>query len=117
MFKDRQIVARDDFDQERRDLLEQVPVLRRYADYMLKYSPWLVGALTQASGQTKAGHLITSLASFLTATRNAEAGRIARLQLPILNDYAARTAEDGRLAEFHRNYQNWSQEMAYLSQR
>ena len=117
VFKDRQIVERDDFDQERRELLEQVPVLRRYADYMLKYSPWLVGALTQASGQAKAGQLVTSLASFLTATRHAEAGRIARLQLPVLNDYAARTAGAERLAEFHRNYQNWSREMAYLSQR
>lgn len=116
VFKDRQVVLRDDFDQERRDLLEQVPVLRRYADYMLKYSPALAGALLNASSTAKAGQMVTSLSSFLTATRNPEAKRIAQQQLPMLNDYAARTAGDARLAEFHKNYRNWSQEMAYLSQ-
>jgi len=117
VFKDRQIVFRDDFDQEKRDLLEQVPVLRRYADYMLNYSPSIVSALTRAASQAKAGHVVTSLSSFLTATRNADAGHIARLQLPILNDYMAKTAGNVQLAEFHKNYQNWFQEMTYLSQR
>lgn len=117
VFKDHQIVLRDDFDQERQALLEQAPVLRRYADYMFKYSPWLVGALTQASSQTKTRSVVTSLSSFLTATRNADAGRLARLQLPVLNDYATRTGGDAQLAEFHQNYRNWFQEMTYLSQR
>ena len=116
VFKDNQIVLRDDFERERRDLLEQVPILRRYADYMLKYSPWLVGALTHAASKIKAGQVVTSLSSFLTATRNAEAGHIARLQLPILNDYVTKTAGDAQLAEFHENYRNWSEEMTYLSQ-
>lgn len=115
VFKDHQIIFRDDFDGEKRDLLEQVPILRRYADYMLKYSPSLVGALTQAASKTQAGHVVTSLASFLTATRHADAGHIARLQLPILNDYIAKTVGDARLAEFQKNYRNWSQEMTYLA--
>lgn len=116
VFQDHKIVFRDDFDHERRDLLEQAPMMRRYADYMLKYSPWLVGALTQAASQVKAGQVVTSLSSFLTATRNPDARSIARLQLPILKDYAARTAGNTQMTEFHQNYRNWVQEMTYLSQ-
>lgn len=55
VFKDHRIVFHDDFDRERRDLLDQVPLLRRYADYMLKYSPSLVNALTQSASQSKPG--------------------------------------------------------------
>jgi Fe-S-cluster containining protein len=116
VFKDRQIVCRDDFDRELQDLLEQVPLLRRYADYMLKYSPWLVAALTQSASQVKASQVITSLSSFLTATRNIDAAHIAQLQLPILNSYADKTAKEAHLGEFHKNYRNWAKEMGFLAQ-
>ena len=117
VFQDKKIVFRDDFDQEREELLAQVPILRGYAEYMLKYSPSLVNSLVQAASKVKAGHVVTSLSSFLTATKNPDARQIARLQLPILTDYAAKTAGDGQLADFHKNYLNWSKEMAYLAQR
>lgn len=117
VFQDNKIVFRDDFDYERQDLLEQVPLLRCYADYMLKYSPLLVGSLINASSKAKAGNVVTSLSSFLTATKNANAQHIAQQQLPILNNYVEKTAGDANLAEFHKNYLNWSKEMAYLSQR
>lgn len=116
VFQDNTIIFRNDFDNERQELLEQVPILRRYADYMLKYSASLVNNLIHASNKVKAGHVITSLSSFLTASKNADAKHIAQLQLPLLNDYVAKTAGDVKLAEFHRNYLNWSKEMAYLSQ-
>lgn len=117
VFQDKKIVFRDDFDQERQDLLEQVPLLRRYADYMLKYSPSLVSSLVHASSKAKAGHVVTSLSSFLTATKNADAKHIAQLQLPILNSYVAKMEGDTQLTAFYKNYLNWSKEMAYLSQR
>ena len=117
VFQDHRIVGRDDFDHERQDLLEQVPTMRRYADYMLKYTPALVSALAQVSSQVKTSYRVTSLSSFLTATRNEEAGHIARQQLPVLNDYIAKTAGDTRLTEFHQNYRDWFQELTYLSQR
>lgn len=117
VFDDHKILVRDDFDRERHDLLEQVPLLRGYADYVLKYSHSLVGSLAHAASLPKAGHVLTSLSSFLTATRNAEAKHIAQQQLPLLTHYMEKTAGDTKLAEFHRNYASWSKEMAYLSQR
>lgn len=116
VFQDKKIVYRDDFDQERQDLLEQVPLLRRYAEYMLKYSPSLVSHLLHASSKVKAGHVVTSLSSFLTATKNADARHIAQLQFPILNDYAAKTAGDPQLTDFYKNYLNWSKEMRWLQE-
>lgn len=117
VFQDNKILFRDDFDYERQDLLEQVPTLKCYAEYMLKYTHSLVSSLIIASNKSKAGHIVTSLSSFLTATRNKDAKHIAEKQLPILNNYAEKTAGDPKLAEFHKNYLNWSKEMSYLAQR
>jgi Fe-S-cluster containining protein len=115
VFQDNKIVIRDNFDNERQDLLEQVPILRCYSDYMLKYSPSLIGRLIYASSNVKAGHVVTSLSSFLTATRNADAKNIACQQLPILSKYVKKTEGDQGLAYFHKNYLDWSKEMSYLS--
>jgi Fe-S-cluster containining protein len=117
VFENNKIVFRDDFDHERQELLEQVPILRRYAEYMLKYSPSLINSLMHAASKTKAGHVVTSLSSFLTATKSADAKKIAQQQLPILKTYVEKTAGLTQLADFYRNYLNWSKEMAYLSQR
>lgn len=117
VFQDSKIVFRDDFDHERQELLDQVPILRRYADYMLKYSASLVASLIQATCKTKAGQVVTSLSSFLTATKNADAKYIAQMQLPILNNYVEKTASNPKLTDFYKNYLNWSKEMKYVSQR
>jgi len=117
IFEHERVVAREDFDRERKALEEQVPLLRRYVEYMLKYTPTLVASLQHAAGQAKGGNLLTSLSSFLTATRNPDAKRLAQLQLPLLTAWAARTAGDRELAAFHKNYAGWAKEMGYLAQR
>lgn len=117
VFQDKKIVFRDDFDQEKNELLEQVPLLRRYAEYMVKYSYPLINNLAVASMKSKGGHIVTSLSSFLTATKNADAKLIAEQQLPVLNSYIAKTADDPSLSEFHKQYVNWAKEMSYLAQR
>jgi Fe-S-cluster containining protein len=116
VFREQKIVFRDDFDAERHDLLEQAPVMRRYAEYMVKYSPVLPDLLIKASGGAVATHVVSSLSSFLTATRYAGAGELAQLQAPLLKEYAARSAGNPQLREYHNNYSNWCQEMEYLAQ-
>jgi len=111
------LVAGEDFERERQELLGQVPLMRRYASYMLKYSAWLVGSLALAATTQKAANVATSLSSFLTATKAEGAERIAALQRPVLDDFASRTAGDQRLASHHDNYLSWSKEMGYLAQR
>jgi Fe-S-cluster containining protein len=117
VFEDGLLLDRADFDAERRALEAQVPAVRRYADYLLKYAPALVGSLMLAAGSRQAGHVVTSLSSFFTATRHPDAAALASQQLPVLQDHAARTAGQPALAEFHRNYAGWAKEMGYLAKR
>ncbi len=115
VYQNNQLVDRVDFDAERKELLDQAPVLRRYADYMVKHSPALLGTLMQVTNHPRAEHLVTSLSSFLTATRAPDTHAIARLQLPVLEHYAALTLKDPMLALFHQRYHDSAIEMAYLS--
>jgi Fe-S-cluster containining protein len=117
VFEGKTIVSRTDFDHEKQELLHQVPVIRTYANYMLKYSPLLVNGLAKATTQKVGGQVVTSLSSFLTATRNPNSKEIARQQLPLLNEYMKTTAQKPELAEFHKNYANWAKEMDFLSSR
>ncbi|OAI02202.1 hypothetical protein A1353_16955 [Methylomonas methanica] len=115
VFADKKIVFREDFDAERQALEEQIPQIRRYADYMLKYTPQLVDNLAKVSLKPKGGQVVTSLSSFLTAIRHPNAQQIARQQLPVLNGYVEKTASEPSLAEFHRHYLSGAKEMQYLA--
>lgn len=115
VFRDKQIVDRDDFDRERRALEAQHPQIQRYADYMLKYYPQFVDSLAKASSKAKAGQIVSSLSSFLTAIRHPEARTIAQRQLPVLQHYVAETTGKKELTDFHRYYADWAKEMVFLS--
>lgn len=117
VFEQQKILDRTDFDKEKQDIVDQVPLLQRYAEYMLKYTPSLITNLAIASTRQKGGHIVTSLSSFLTATKNPDAKNIAALQVPVLNTYIAKTAGIDDLQEFHKHYINWAKEMTYLAQR
>jgi Fe-S-cluster containining protein len=117
VYDGKRVTLREDFDREKNDLLEQVPVLRRYAEYMFKYVETLPAQLWLASMQSGGGRIVASLSSFLTAIRHPEADRIAAKQVAILDEYAARTAGDPKLAEFHSYYSAWSKEMAHMSRK
>jgi Fe-S-cluster containining protein len=114
VYRNHRIVDRTDFDFERRQLTEQVPTLRHYADYVLRYMPWIVDSLQAVAGQA-GGQVVTSLSSFLTATRMPGAASMAAKQLPLLKAYADKTAGDSRCSEFHRHYSGWAVEMEYLA--
>jgi Fe-S-cluster containining protein len=116
VYRDKAIVERADFDRERKALLDQAPVMQRYAEYMLKYSPWIADNLAAVAARPD-GSVVTSLSSFLTATRQPDAAQLASQQLPVLRVFAEKTAEIAELAEYHRNYAGWIKEMEYLASR
>ncbi len=117
VFREKAVVLREDFDRERQAILGDVPVIRRYADYVVKYMPTIVDSLAKAALKPKAGQVITSLSSFLTATRNADAKQIAEKQYSVLDAYANKTANQKGLEDFHQRYAAWAKEMAFLSSR
>lgn len=116
VYRDRVIIERADFDCERRELLEQAPVMQQYAEYMLKYSPWIADNLAAVATRPD-GSVVTSLSSFLTATRQPDAAQLAVRQLPVLKAFAEKTEAVAELAEYHRNYAGWAKEMEYLASR
>jgi len=117
VYREWKIVDRLDFDQERRDLLQQAPTMQAYAEHIMKYMPWLLDKLAMLAAKPTGGHIITSLSSFLAATRRTDRCALAERQLPIFEDFAARTADHPDLAEYHRNYLAWAKEMRYLAER
>lgn len=114
VYHNKAIVERADFDHERRELLEYAPTMRAYADYILKYMPWIIDSLG-AVAQNPGGNMITSLSSFLTAIRQIDAAGLAAHQLPVLKEYAAKTSGTPELVEYQRNYTGWAKEMEYLA--
>ncbi|MEI6415519.1 MAG: YkgJ family cysteine cluster protein [Pseudomonadota bacterium] len=113
VYHDKTIVDRADFDNERRALLEQVPTMRLYADYVLKYMPWITESLESVVRKPD-GNVITSLSSFFTATRQSDTAALAARQSSVLKEYATKTAGVPELVEYHRNYSGWAIEMDYL---
>ena len=114
VYHNRRVVQRVDFDREREELLEQAPTMSRYAEYVLKYMPWIVdslGAIVHKPG----GSVVTSLSSFFTAVRRFDTTTLAGQQLSVLNEYVAKTAAIPELIEYQRNYSGWAREMAYLA--
>lgn len=116
VYRDKAIVERADFDRERDELLAQAPVMQRYAEYMLKYSPGIAGNLAALATRPN-GNVVTSLSSFFTAIRQPDAAQLAAQQLPVLRAFAEKTAAVAELAEYHRNYAGWAKEMEYLASR
>ena len=114
VYHNKRILERDDFDRERKELLEQAPTLHAYAEYALKYMPWIVDSLA-AVAHKSGGNLITSLSSFLTAIRQFDTTTLAAQQLLVLRDYERKTVDAPDLIEYHRNYAGWAKEMEYLA--
>ena len=117
VFQDKKVVLREDFDAERDELEAQVPFLRRYAEFTLKYSPMMVNSLAKASLSQRPAQVVTSLSSFLTATKYCDAKPLAQKQWPVLKAFAEKTAGHQPHADFHKKYTEWAKEMAYFASR
>ncbi len=117
VFDKQRIIQSEDFQAERQALAAQHPLIQRYADYMLKYNAKIIASLAQATQKAKAGQVVTSLSSFLTAIRVPNSQDIAEQQLTVLHHYLEKTAHHKELAEFHQYYQLSAKEMGYLATR
>lgn len=115
VFSDHKIIHRDNFDQERRDIAEQAPIIRMFATYLFKYNPLLMATLANEASKPKPGQIVSSLSSFLTATRNPNARDIARRQVPVLSSFVEQTAGQPELHAYRVQYAAWLEEMEFLA--
>lgn len=106
VYRDRQIVGRDDFDRERRELVDQAPVIKAYADRLLAMAPNVAAALEQAANKRQGGYVVLGFTAVLPRLGQIDAATFARRQLPVLSDFAARTAGLAGVEDYHRYYRD-----------
>ncbi|CAK0776539.1 Zinc/iron-chelating domain-containing protein [Gammaproteobacteria bacterium] len=112
VYRNHNILDRIHFDQERRALLEQAPIMRTYVEYVLKYMPWVLDRLFSTA---QGGNVVTSLSSFCTAIRFPNVSFLASQQLPIFLQYAKNMANQPEFSEYQQQYSGWAKEMEYLA--
>lgn len=111
VYRDKAIVGRDDFDRERAELLQQAPLLRAYAEWLLATVPGMADGIAKAALRAGGGHVIVSFASLLRRLPDVDKATVARDQIAVLSTFAARTAGQPALADYHRYYGDWIWEL------
>jgi Fe-S-cluster containining protein len=115
VYRNRQILDRADFDTERAALLAQAPILRAYADTLLKLYPSVMAQVLATARSPAKGSFVTGFASFLRHGRVEDPIGFAKQQRPVLTAFEAQTAEIPKLAEYSTFYRQSAQELAWLA--
>jgi Fe-S-cluster containining protein len=114
VYRDKKLVLRGDFDQEQADLLEQTPVLRAYGEWVLKNAANMLDNLGRAAMKPGGGHVAVSFASLLRRLEGVDKEAIAKEQIAVLAEFINKTTNQAAMAEYRRNYEDWSWEMERL---
>ena len=109
VYRDGKVLARGDFDRERRDLIDQAPILRAYADKVLGAAPNVVAALEKAARKKTGGYVVLNFTAVLPRLPDIDMAAFAAKQLPVLTAFADKTAGQTALKDFHRHYRECAQ--------
>lgn len=104
VYRDGKIVNHNDFDRERRALEDQASTLRAYADRLMATAPNVVAALEKAARKRSGGYVALNFTAILPRIEGADPAAFAHKQLPVLKEFAEKTADSSEMAEFHRHY-------------
>lgn len=115
VYRDKAVIDRADFDREYQDLSDQAPLLRAYGDWLMANAPAMADNLARAALKPGGGHLVVGFASLLRRLADVDKAVVARAQLAVLTDWAAKVADQPALAEYGRNYGDWAWEMERLA--
>ena len=105
VYRDKVIVGRGDFDQERKELVDQAETLRAYADALISGAPNVAAGLDAAAKKSRGGYVVLNFTTLLPRLSKIDQGDFARKQLPVLNEFAKRTEKDPDMAGYHAFYQ------------
>jgi Fe-S-cluster containining protein len=111
VYRDGEVVGREDFDRERRALRDKAATLRAYAD-RLATNPEVAAAVEKAAKKPRGGYVVLNFSTILPRLPQVDAAAFSRLQLPVLTEFAERTADDTELADYHRYYRDNAAAMA-----
>jgi hypothetical protein len=105
VYRDKKVVCREDFDRERRALGDQAATLRAYADRLM-VNPEVTAAVEKAAKNPRGGYVVLNFSAILPRLQRVDAAAFSRSQLPVLTDFADRTAGVAELADYHRYYRD-----------
>ncbi len=116
VYRDKKIVCREDFDRERRALEDQAVPLRAYADRLMA-NPEVAAAVEKAAKNPRGGYVVLNFSAILPRLQQVDAAAFSRLQLPVLTEFADRTAGVAELADYHGYYRDNAAGMAQFLER
>jgi Fe-S-cluster containining protein len=115
VYADGRILERGDWLAERAALAADQPAIRRHAQAVLAAAPHLPQALAAAAAQA-GGSVVMGFGPLLRGLTGIDAADLAGRQGPVLADFAARTAADPALSDYHTRYRNWAADLARLGE-
>jgi hypothetical protein len=117
VYRDKKIVGRQDFDDERGQLISQAPALRSYGERLLASSPPLKDELIRVAAKRTGGHVVVNFSTLLPHLPKVDVVYFAHKQFPVLTEFAEKTSADPALAEYHRLYLECAAEMESVLKR
>ena len=117
VYRDKKIVGRQDFDDERGQLISQAPALRSYGEWLLASSPPLKDELIRVAAKRTGGHVVVNFSTLLPHLPKVDVVDFAHKQFPVLAKFAEKTSADPALAEYHRLYLECAAEMESVLKR
>lgn len=115
VYRDGRILERDDFECELKELQEQVPLLRTYAEKVMRTAPNVLAALEKAAKKKMGGRVVLGFTGVLPRLDGVDPKDFARRQLPVMEAWAEKTAGQPDLADFHKHYRDGAAGLAYLA--
>ena len=104
VYRDKNIVDRDDFEVERDQLVRDAMILKPYAEWLLDSVPSLRMELQKVATNPSGGRVLVAFSTLIPRLPKVDIYAFAEKQLPVMKDFAERTAGDPELADFHRRY-------------
>jgi Fe-S-cluster containining protein len=106
VYRDKKIVHREDFDHERNELIDQAPILRTYADRLMANAPNVAAAVYEAANKPRGGYMVLNFTGIVSRLPQIDMATFAQKQLPVLTEFADKTAGMSDAAEYYRYYRD-----------
>ncbi len=106
VYRDKKIIHREDFEREQRDLMDQSSVLRAYADRLMTNAPNVAAAIDDAARKPRGGFVVLNFTAIVPRLPQIDMAEFAQKQVPVLSEFADRTAGMPQAADFHRYYRD-----------
>lgn len=106
VYRDKKIVERGDFERERKDLIEQAPILRAYAERLMANAPNVKAAIEAAAKKPRGGTALLNFSAIVSRLDGLDLTTFAKSQRPVLAQFAAKTETLSDAKDHHRYYRD-----------